>query len=34
MMSQFEVIAGTLLVADASRYNFWWGFRRPLRRLA
>lgn len=31
-MSQFEVIAGDLTVIDTSRYDFWYGFRRVIRR--
>lgn len=32
-MSQFELIDGHLTVIDTSRYDFWWGFRRVLRKL-
>ena len=33
MMKQFEVIADYLCVIDTTRYDFWFGFRRPIRRL-
>lgn len=33
MMNQFQVIDGYLTVVDTQFYDFWWGFRKPIKKL-
>jgi hypothetical protein len=33
MMNQFVVINGYLCIVDTSRYDFWYGFARAIKKL-